>query len=481
MSDPPRGPQVPLPPSPLTPTSAPNGPYRVDLTRGGLLRGLVRLVWPIMLASMLQTLVGFVDVLFVGRLPNATAALAAVSMCWKVVFVLMVVVFAVTTGAQVLVSRSVGGDDLRTAQRATGQAFLLLELAVGLVLTPVGMYLAPWLLRATGATADLEAIGTPYLRLMFLTGPAMLTSFLFASSLQGAGDSRSPLLLTAFINVLNAVLNWALIFGHLGFPALGVMGSALGTFTARWIAAAAALALMSSGRLALSVNWGEHLRPDFALWWRMLRVGVPSALQGLVRALSGWIVVRILALSPNVEAVIGGNAIAEQILMLTGFIGFAAMPAGMTVVGQNMGAGRPKRAESGAWAVAKLGAGLMLLPVILYVAGAPHWVRLVGREASGEALAYGATALRILALGEVCWAINMALAGALRGGGDTVSPLIFTIITQLVMGIGSGALIVAYTSAGPPGLWGAIVVAMYAQAAITIWWFRRGRWKTLSV
>jgi Na+-driven multidrug efflux pump len=75
----------------------------------------------------------------------------------------------------------------------------------------------------------------------------------------------------------------------------------------------------------------------------------------------------------------------------------------------------------------------------------------------------------------------MALGGALRGGGDTVSPLIFTVVTQLLMGIGAGALIVAYTPAGPPGLWGAVVVAMYAQSAITIWWFRRGRWKTLAV
>jgi len=472
MSDPPEDASGP----PTTPA-----PYRVDLTRGGLLRGLAMLVWPIMLASLLQALVGFTDVLFVGRLPDATAALAAVNMCWKVVFVVMVIVFAVTTGSQVIVSRSVGAGDLHTAQRATGQAFLLLELLVGLVLTPLGLYLAPWLLRVTGATPELEAIGTPYLRAMFLTGPAMLTSFLFASSLQGAGDSRSPLILNALINVLNAGLNWALIFGHLGLPALGVMGSALGTFTARWVGAAAALMLMSSGRLALSVNWAAHLKPDFGMWWRMLRIGVPSALQGLVRALSGWIVVRILALTPDVEAVIGGNAIAEQILMLSAFIGFAAMPAGMTVVGQNLGAGQPERAESGAWAVVKLAVGLTAVPIVAYVLAAPFWVRLVGREASPEALAYGATALRILAVGDVCWAANMALGGALRGGGDTVSPLIFTVVTQLLMGIGAGALIVAYTPAGPPGLWGAVVVAMYAQSAITIWWFRRGRWKTLAV
>jgi len=472
------------PPDRLSPSSPVAGPgkapepFRVDLTRGRLIGGLVRLVWPIMLASLLQTLVGFVDVVFVGRLPNATAALA---MCWKVMFVLSVLVFAVSTGAQVLVSRSVGAQDLRTAQRATGQAFLMLGLVVGLVLLPPGVHFAPWLLRVTGATPDLERLGTPYMRLMFLTGPAMLASFLFAGCLQGAGDSRSPLILTLFINVLNALLNWALIFGHLGFPALGVLGSALGTFTARWLGAGAALILLSSGRLALAVNWRTDLAPDFSLWWRMLRIGVPSALQGLVRAVSGWVVVRILASSPEAEAVIGGNAIAEQVLMLTSFIGFSAMPAGMTVVGQNMGAGRPERAEKGAWAVVKVAAGLVLVPVSIYVAGAPVWVRLVGREASASAVMFGALALRILALGEPCWAINMSLAGALRGGGDTVSPLVFTILTQLCMGLGGGALLVWLFHTGPAGLWGALVFAMYAQSAITAWWFRRGRWKALTV
>ncbi|MBM3500101.1 MAG: hypothetical protein FJX74_15705, partial [Armatimonadetes bacterium] len=123
MSNTPGGSQV-SPASSPTPAPSPPEPYRVDLTSGSLLRGLLQLVWPIMLASMLQTLVGFVDVVFVGRLPNATAALAAVSMCWKVVFVVMVIVFAVTTGAQVVVSRSVGAQDMATARRATGQAFL---------------------------------------------------------------------------------------------------------------------------------------------------------------------------------------------------------------------------------------------------------------------------------------------------------------------------------------------------------------------
>jgi putative MATE family efflux protein len=473
MSDPPR-----LPLSPPPPTAE---PYRVDLTQGGLLRGLANLVWPIMLASMLQTLVGFVDVLFVGRLLNATAAIAAVSMCWMIMFVLSVLVFAVSTGAQVLVSRSVGARDMQTAQRATGQGFLLLGLTVGVLILPLGIHFAPWLLRITGATPELERIGTPYMRVMFLTTPAMLASFLFAGCMQGAGDSRSPLVLTAAINVINALLNWALIFGHLGFPAQGVMGSALGTFTARWLGAGAVLVLLSSGKLALTVDWVQNLRPDLTLWWRMLRIGVPSALQGLVRAASGWIVVRILAFSPDTEAVIAGNALAQQILMLTSFVGFSAMPAGMTVVGQNMGAGRPDRAETGAWTVAKLAAGAMLLPVAVYAAGAPTWVRMVGREASAEALSYAAVALRILAFGEPCWAINMSLSGGLRGGGDTVSPLVFTVITQLCMGIGGGALIVLLTPAGPPGLWGAIVFAMYAQAAVTSWWFRRGRWKTLIV
>ncbi len=457
-------------------------PYRVDLTRGSLLRGILLLVWPIMIASLLQTLVGFVDLLMIGRLQDvATNGIAAIGMSWKIMFVVMVLVFAVSTGNQVLVSRSVGAGDQETAGRATGQAFLILGLFVGLVFAPAGFLLSGALLRLTGAPPEVEGVGTPYLQIMFLAGPGMLTMFLFASSMQGAGDSRSPLVLTAAVNAINVFLNWVLIFGNLGFPQMGVQGAALGTFTARYIGALVALIMLSSGRFAIALRWREHLRPDFGLWVRMLRIGVPSGLQGLVRAVSGWLVMRILATVAEPTPVLSGYAVAEQIMMLTAFIGFAAMPAGMTVVGQNMGAEQPDRAQAGGWSVARLATMGMLLPAALYVIAAPLCVRLVGPELSPQALMYGALALRILAVGEPSWAINMSLAGALRGGGDTMSPLMYTIYTQLLMGIGGGALLVGQLGTGPEGLWGAILVSMWVQSLLTTWKFNRGEWKSLTV
>jgi putative MATE family efflux protein len=457
-------------------------PYRIDLTRGSLLRAVLLLVWPIMVASLLQTLVGFVDLLMIGHLPGvATSGIAAIGMSWKIMFVVMVLVFAISTGTQVLVSRSVGADDPDTACRATVQAFLMLGLTVGLVLSPLGSVLARPLLRFTGAPPEVEAVGTPYLRLMFLAAPGMFTAFLFASSMQGAGDSRSPLLLTASINVVNVFLNWVLIFGNLGFPQMGVLGAAWGTLIARYLGAIAVLIMLSSGRFAIGICWRDHLRPDFSLWARTLRIGIPSGLQGLVRAVSGWLVVRILATVAEPTPVLSGYAIAEQIMMLTAFIGFAAMPAGMTVVGQNMGADQPERAEAGGWSVVRLATTAMLLPAVVYVIAAHHWVRVVGPQLSPDAILYGALALRILAIGEPAWAINMSLAGALRGGGDTMSPLMYTIYTQLLVGIGVGALLVGQLDIGPEGLWGAILVAMWVQSFLTIWKFNRGEWKSLTV
>ena len=457
-------------------------PYRVDLTRGGLLRGILLLVWPIMIASLLQTLVGFVDLLMIGRLEGAaTSGIAAIGMSWKIMFVLMVLVFAISTGMQVLVSRSVGSGDHETARHATGQAFLILSLTVGLVLAPVGFLLSGPLLRLTGAPPEVERVGEAYLQIMFLAAPGMLTMFLFASAMQGAGDSRTPLVLTASVNVINVFLNWMLIFGNLGFPQMGVTGAAWGTFAARYVGAVAALVVLSSGRSAIAVRWRDHLRPDFSVWTRIFRIGIPSGLQGLVRAVSGWLVVRILATVSEPTPVLSGYAVAEQIMMLTAFIGFAAMPAGMTVVGQNMGAQQPDRAEAGGWAVVRLALAAMLVPAALYVIAASYCVRLVGPELTPEALVYGALALRILAAGEPSWAINMSLAGALRGGGDTMSPLMYTIYTQLLMGIGGGALLVDQLGTGPQGLWIAIMAAMWVQSFLTMWKFSRGEWKSLTV
>jgi MATE family multidrug resistance protein len=469
-------------PSPGPPPELRPEPYRIDLTQGSLLRGILLLVWPIMIASLLQTLVGFVDLLMIGHLAEvATSGIAAIGMSWKIMFVVMVLVFAISTGTQVVVSRSVGAGDHETARRATGQAFLILSLTIGLVLSPLGFLLARSLLRLTGAPPDVEEVGAPYLRIMFLAAPAMLTMFLFASSMQGAGDSRSPLVLTASVNIVNVFLNWVLIFGNLGFPQMGVTGAAWGTFIARSLGAVAALALLSSGRFAIAVRWRAHLRPAPDLWVRVFRIGIPSGLQGLVRAVSGWLVVRILATVSEPTPVLSGYAVAEQIMMLTAFIGFAAMPAGMTVVGQNMGAEQPGRAEAGGWSVVRLATIAILLPAAAYAIAAPQWVRLVGPKLTPEALMYGALALRVLALGEPAWAINMALAGALRGGGDTMSPLMYTIYTQLLMGIGGGALLVGHLGTGAEGLWGAILIAMWVQSFLTMWKFNRGEWKSLTV
>ncbi len=471
----------PSSPSEIEPESAPEE-RRIDLTTGGLARGIFGLVWPIMLASLLSTLPWFADQVMVGRLVgDATRGAAAVGMSGKLIFVVMVIAMAITTGAQVLISRSMGARDTATAERAAGQAFIILGLVVGGVLLPFGYWAAPWLLLQTGATPEMLEVGTPYLRFMFLAGPGMLTNFLFASCLQGAGDSRTPLYLSGGVNILNVVLNWILIFGNLGAPAMGVTGAAVGTFLARSIGAVFAIGALSSGRLALRIHWLTALRLDFGIWWRILRVGIPSGLQGFVRAISGWAIFYILGKCANATDVIGGYTISDQIMMLTSFIGFAAMPAAMTVVGQNVGANQLDRAERGGWAVMKLAGGLMCIPAALYFVAAPGWLRLVAPEATVEAQAIGAIALRILCLGEASWAINMALGGALRGGGDTISPLVLTVATQLLLGVGVGAVLVLGFGMGPEALWGATLVSMWIQTALTIWWYRRGRWKSLSV
>jgi len=456
--------------------------YRIDLTQGGLVRGILLLTWPIVVGALLQTTVQLADMLFVGRLAQgATAAIAAVGTSSTIIFVVMVIMMAASTGAQVLVSRAFGGQDRELAERVTAQAFWITGGVTCLVLAPAGALLAGPLLHVTGAPPDVAKVGEPFLRLLFIASPAMLTNFLFAACLQGAGDSRTPLIVNVCINLLNIFLNWAFIFGHFGLPRMGVTGSALGSLTARTIAAVAAIAILSSGRFALTVRWRSHLRADFALWARILRIGVPSGLQGLVRAVSTWVVVRLLTTLPGATPILSGNFIAGQILLITGFIGFASISAGMTVVGQNMGAGRPDRATEGGWAVVRLAALAEVIPVSVYLLLAPHLVRLVGRDVTVETVAYGALALRVLALGEPGWAINMALSGALRAGGDTLSPLWYTLGYQLILAMGAAAVLVLKLGAGPVAVWGCMLFGQTMPAFAAMWKFHRGEWKTMKV
>lgn len=447
------------------------------MTQGLLLRQILYLSWPIVAASLLQVAVGIADIKMVGAL--GPDAIAAVGMARAIMFTLITIVFAVSTGVQVLVAQYSGKGDTDNANATVKQGLMLAFVATAAVLTPAGLVLSEWLMVRLGATQVVAAHGVPYLQILFGGMLFMVLSFVVTAALQGAGDTLTPLILLLCANALNVLLNYALIFGVGPFPRLGVPGAAVGTVVSRFLAALAALAILLSGRFVVAL----HLRRSWAirrdLWGRILYLGIPASIQGFTRSIAFMALIRILSLTAAGMYAISGYTIAGQIRSVTILVGLALMAAATTAVGQNVGAGDRDRAAASGWLSARLAAGLSIVAAITYALLAARLIRLFSTDV--QVIRIGTEALVVLAVSEPFLTAAMSLSGSLRGAGDSYSPLYVSLLCTSIMAPLSCYLLAIVWGMGTVGVWIGFDIATVAQLLILAWRFNQGRWRQIQL
>ena len=450
---------------------------RVDMTQGHLLRQIVYLSWPIVTASLLQVAVGIADIKMVGVI--GSDAIAAVGMARSVVFTLIAIVFAVSTGVQVLVAQYSGSGDRANADATVKQGLITIAVATLAVVTPVGLALSGWIMARLGATEAVMAHGVPYLQILFGGMVFILLSFVITAALQGAGDTLTPLILLVFANALNILLNYLFIFGVGPFPRMGVPGAGVGTVVSRLLAALAGVIILMSGRFAVTVHRRRSWAIRWDLWRRIFYLGIPASIQGFTRSIAFMIIIKILSLTAAAMYAISAYTIAGQIQGVTILVGLAMMAAATTAVGQNIGAGDTQRAAASGWLSAKLAGGLSIVAAITYALLDPALIRLFSTDA--QVIRVGTEALIVLAISEPFLTAAMSLSGSLRGAGDTYSPLYISLACTSVLVPLLCYLLAIAAGMGTMGVWIAFDIAMGAQCLLLVWKFGQGRWKKLSV
>ena len=458
------------------PEPSPAVTRRVDLTRGNLLRQIAFLSWPIVAASFLQWLIGVVDIRMVGIL--GPAAIAAVGTSREAIFTFLTLIFAVATGAQVMTARYMGQQDPERAADICRQA-IILSLIFGVILAPAGYLLAGHLLNALGARGETLTDGTLYMQVFFLGTIPLLLGFMLTSSLQGAGDTLTPLYVLVGVVITNILLNWLLIFGIGPFPALGVVGAAWGSVIARTLGSAVLLWIIASGKFALHVPITNHWRIDLSHWRSMFYIGIPSSIEGFARNLGFLAVFWILNQTDAGRLAVAGYTISGQIRMFGVMFGLALMSAAMTAVSQNMGARDPSRAERSGWTITGVSAaamGVMALVSILLA------YPLIGFFTDNiDTIHWGVVSLIVLSLSLPFTGLSMGCSGSLRGAGDTMSPLYATVIFTSIFGPGLAYLMTVNFAMGPIGAWIGISAGTVLQALMVAWIFKRGKWKQIEL
>ena len=444
-----------------------------------LLRPVWRLALPVILTNLLMALVNIADVFMVGRL--GPIEIAAVGMSASVRLLVIIFALSVTAGAMALVAQAKGARDPSRLSFVVRQS-ISLTLVLALTLSLVGWVLAEPTLRFLNGDGDPLAVrlGTKYLQLLFAGTVFLAGNWLVSSLMQGAGDTVTPLFLSGAINVLNILFNYLLIFGPGPFPGLGVTGAALGTILARMLGVVAGLFLFYSGRNVVHILPGSYL-PNWRMFRDILSIGIPSALQGMVRNTSQLLVIRIVTSTAAGSYGAAALAIGLQIESLAFMPGLAISIAATNLVGQSLGAWQVDDARRWGDAASLLGMIVMSIIGVLLVLFAPSLVRLFDPSAHPTVVAAGTSYIRIVSLSLPVLALSMVCNGALRGAGDTTPGLFGNLLGRWLIGVPTAYLLAVVLGMGPAGVWWGLVAGTAVAGIYVLIRWQGGRWADVAL
>lgn len=454
-------------------------PFDRSLVEGPISPAVWKLAWPTMMQNLVAGLQGVVDHALVGHLIGYTAN-AAIGVSWQIFLVVIVFIASLFAGQAVLVARFAGAGDAEKVDRTVLQAFLT-ALAMYFVMAPVGYFASPYLLDLVNAAPHVKELALPFLRVNFIGSIGMLLFFMLTSALRAAGDARTPLRLGLTMTVMNVVLNLILIPGLGPIPALGTMGSAIGTVTASTLVSVYALWHLSRGhcvvRLTRHMNW----RPDWAIIRALFGFGLPTGVQGIAMNVAGVLLLRFIGSLEESAAAQAAYAIGytELFSMIT-WTSVGLMGAAATIAGQNLGAGHPERAIQGVHAASRIGLGVAALVGLMFVA-IPNVLLGIFGATEASVAEIGGELLQYLAVSGFFITLALTYTGGLQGTGDTRSPLVITLISQVVIPIGLCTIFQSRGRLEVTDIWLAIVLGHFTRGVLSIMRFRQGKWRHIKV
>ena len=440
-----------------------------DFTSGSLNRAILLLAIPMILEMVLESLFAVVDVFWVGRLgANAVATVGLTESLLSLVFAIGLGLSLSTTA---MVARRIGEKDPAGAAVAGVQA-IILGLTVSLLIgAPCALY-APRLLSLMGASPEIIRVGSSYARIALGGGGVILMLFLNNAIFRGAGDAAIAMRLLWVSNIINLVLDPCLIFGWGPFPKLGVTGAALATFTGRSIGVLYQLYRLLRGTERIRILRNQ-IKVNLQVLLRLLRVSLTGILQFAI-AHTSWIgLVRIV--STFGSAALAGYTIAIRILIFAILPSWGLSNAAATLVGQNLGAKHPERAQMSVWRTGFYNMLFLGFIGVIFLVFATPIIRLFSNDPVVVPLA--ATCLRILSYGNIGYAYGMVMLQAFNGAGDTVTPTYVHFFGFWIVEIPLAYFLAITAHIGANGVYISIVVAEAAIAAAGVLLFRRGRWK----
>jgi putative MATE family efflux protein len=444
------------------------GSHQGAYTEGPIGRAILLLAIPMVLELVLESVFAVVDVFFVSRL--GADSVATVGLSESILTIVYAVAIGLSMGATAVVARRIGERDPAGAAIAAVQA-----IAIGILFAipfgALGFWFSRPLLGLMGATPDV-LVHSSYTAVVLGCNGIVLLLFLINAVFRGAGDAAIAMRVLWIANAINIVLDPCFIFGLGPFPRLGVTGAAVATTTGRGIGVLVQLYFMSRGDGRIVIRQ-KHLRLDPRVMLNMLRLSGSAVFQMLVGTTSYVGVMRIFASFGSVA--VAACTIVIRIIMFVLLPSWGLSNAAATLVGQNLGADRPDRAETSVWRACVYNILFLTVTGLLFVVFADAVVALFTSDPRVGPIA--ARGLRIICAGFPFYAAGYVLTQSFNGAGDTVTPTLINLGCFWLFEIPLAFVVGRLLDFGPPGVFWAMAIAFSTMSVVSALLFRRGRWK----
>jgi putative MATE family efflux protein len=440
-----------------------------DFTEERIGRAITLLAIPMVLEASMESLFAIVDMFWVARL--GSDAVATVGLTESVLTLLFAVAMGLSTAAAATVARRIGEKKPDDAADAAVQS-IILGLCIAGVIGFAGAWFAPDVLRLMGASDSIIHSGSGYTRMIYGGSSAVMLLFLINGVFRGAGDAALAMRVLWIANLVNIVLNPFLIFGIGPFPKLGVLGSGVGTTIGRSVGVLIQLWALTRGKSRVWVHL-RHIRLHGEVMISLIRISAGGIFQYFV-GMASWIgLVRVVSSFGSVA--MAGYTLAIRIVIFAILPSWGMAQAAATLVGQNLGAKKPDRAEQSVWRAGVYNMVFLGVIALAFVFAAEWWIAIFTKDSDVAPIA--AHALRLISYGYIFYAWGMVMVSSFNGAGDTYTPTVLNVACYWIVRIPLAWWLAFKLNMGPDGVFWSIPIADSLLAMIAVVAFRSGKWK----
>jgi putative MATE family efflux protein len=444
-----------------------------DYVTGSVNRAIILLSIPMILEMIMEALFAVVDVFFVSKV--SVNAVATVGFTESVITLVYSIAIGLSMATTAMVSRRIGEGDPENAALAAVQS-IIITLTFSLVISILGVVFAGEILALMGASAELIKDGIWYTRIIFGGNLVIMLLFLLNAIFRGAGDASIAMRALWIANLLNIFLDPCFIFGWGPFPELGVAGAAVATNIGRGIGVLFQLYVLLNGKVIVKIA-RRHFKLVWSIIKRLLNVSIGGMGQYIIASASWIFLMRIMA--EFGEMAVAGYTISIRMIIFAILPAWGMANAAATLVGQNLGAKQPDRAETSVWRAAFFTMLFLLAVSVIYYLFATPMVRFFHTDL--EVVKYGVASLKIICLGYVFFAYGMVISQAFNGAGDTRTPTLMNFICFWLLQIPLAYVMGITLKIGPNGVFWAVAISETILAIMGIVLFKRGKWKKVEI